>query len=512
MPTVNIKNQKKCTNVCVVSALLLFLLFSFSAFSSVWTCKNTGDGGIGGTGKSTDEKGVGGTGKMPGGIGGTGKSAKENGLGGTGKTPGGVGGTGKSAKENGLGGTGKKPGGIGGTGISTSDEGSGIGGTGIIGTITSFGSVCVNGFRVQYTDKTQYRSDGKPITKDKLAVGQLIKIDTFRTSKGLFAKTIRVDYVVSGQVEAINRRDNTIVILGQIIKLTNHNKIGQLNSIKVGDYLQVSGLRTPSGVIDGTYVLKTNFSNEVLLKGRITYIGANHLVINGKRVNLSTRLSRQLEYALKVGQLIKVHGQYHNNRFVAVDVQMISTIPFKGKYKRFSLQGYAVPTSKNNVFYLFNTPVHFNLKSKNIKQAIDRIVKGDVRINVSVHINNARQVIVDKVRFSSRSIELPVRRHPRSNNGKNGGKDNFVSQPDSINNDTETGSGSDNIQEDPDKSGRSNESREESGSGDDSGKSGGDKSAEITPEVLDAPSVEPISSPESVDTTERESDSGKTSD
>ena len=75
---------------------------------------------------------------------------------------------GNTGKTGGIGGTGHaeagciankqvegNKGGIGGTGnLATAD---GIGGTGIIGVITDFGSIWVNGIRVQYDATTQYR-------------------------------------------------------------------------------------------------------------------------------------------------------------------------------------------------------------------------------------------------------------------------------------------------------------------------------------------------------------------
>jgi len=93
--------------------------------------------------------------------------------------------------EGGIGGTGlqaERPvdqGGIGGTGIvaqGTGDEG-GIGGTGIsgnvdtgiIGTVTGFGSICVGGVEIQYGADTPVRVDGQPATARQLAVGQIVE-------------------------------------------------------------------------------------------------------------------------------------------------------------------------------------------------------------------------------------------------------------------------------------------------------------------------------------------------
>jgi hypothetical protein len=43
---------------------------------------------------------------------------------------------------------------------SAGGTGSGLGGTGILGKVTGFGSVFVNGIEIEYDDKTIYTIDG----------------------------------------------------------------------------------------------------------------------------------------------------------------------------------------------------------------------------------------------------------------------------------------------------------------------------------------------------------------
>src|SRR5690349_21550179 len=96
--------------------------------------------------------GTGGTGVAPGGMGGTGISTDNGGMGGTGaplkKHPGGIGGTGAVA------------GGVGGTGIGSESDNGGIGGTGIVGTITGFASICVNGLEVHFNNDVPVSENG----------------------------------------------------------------------------------------------------------------------------------------------------------------------------------------------------------------------------------------------------------------------------------------------------------------------------------------------------------------
>src|SRR6185369_3233583 len=82
----------------------------------------------------------------------------------------GLGGTGVAS--GGIGGTGIRTGGIGGTGISNG----GIGGTGIVGVITGFASICVNGVEVHYGADTPVLADGRQAQAGDLAVGQVVAV------------------------------------------------------------------------------------------------------------------------------------------------------------------------------------------------------------------------------------------------------------------------------------------------------------------------------------------------
>jgi hypothetical protein len=100
---------------------------------------------------------------------------------------GGIGGTGARA-EGGIGGTGARAeGGIGGTGARADG---GVGGTGIVGTITGFASVCVNGLEVHYDANTPVTVDGRAAPAGELAIGQVVSAEAEVTQSGLRARGI----------------------------------------------------------------------------------------------------------------------------------------------------------------------------------------------------------------------------------------------------------------------------------------------------------------------------------
>jgi Domain of unknown function (DUF5666) len=150
---------------------------------------------------------------------------------------------GTPASDRGIGGTGGPA-----SGPAISDRG--IGGTGIVGVITGFGSVMVNGLEIAYAPSTPLTVDGVPDTSAALRVGQLAAL-VASDDHGLHAVDIAVRHEVSGPVTSISpdagSRGLMLTVAGQ------HVAIGPatdgLRTLRPGEWIAVSGLRQPDGVI-----------------------------------------------------------------------------------------------------------------------------------------------------------------------------------------------------------------------------------------------------------------------
>ncbi len=162
-----------------------------------------------------------------GGIGGTGVTLEGDGRGG-------IGGTGALPSEDGRGG-------IGGTGLHP-----GAGPVGILGTVTGFGSVCLNGLEVEYEAEVPTFAQGAPTSTMALAVGQVLAIEADWLPAGLSARRIHVRYAVQGPVTARSASDGRIEVAGQVVRVTPETRLGGVNAIealKPGRHVRVSGLR-----------------------------------------------------------------------------------------------------------------------------------------------------------------------------------------------------------------------------------------------------------------------------
>src|SRR5262245_15808618 len=155
------------------AAALLLALYA-SAVLAVDPCAN-GTDGIGGTGSPREAP----------------AAVNGDGIGGTGSP--------REAPANGTGD------GIGGTGSpreapAVNGASDGIGGTGIVGAITGFGSICVNGLRVQYDVHTAISVNGEGAPASALHLGQVVAVDATVRGNDVHAKRIEVVHEVVGPI------------------------------------------------------------------------------------------------------------------------------------------------------------------------------------------------------------------------------------------------------------------------------------------------------------------------
>ncbi|MFP5515112.1 MAG: DUF5666 domain-containing protein [Alphaproteobacteria bacterium] len=187
--------------------------------------------------------------------------------------------------------------GIGGTGISLADRG--IGGTGIVGTVTAFGSVWVNGLRVDLPPTTAVRIEGQSAEPGEVRLGHTVAMTASPGGPtGLTARTLEVRYAVAGPVE--RAESSSGLVMGQRIDLADAEGTTALTP---GRWVAVSGLRRPDGVVDASRVDPWNPARGWVLRGRLDAVTPTTLTVAG------VTLRRGLNVAAPpVGSLVRVAG------------------------------------------------------------------------------------------------------------------------------------------------------------------------------------------------------------
>lgn len=197
--------------------------------------------------------------------------------------------------------------GIGGTGIAVTDRG--IGGTGIVGTVTAFGSVWVNGLRVDLPPTTPVRIEGRPASSTDIRVGHTVAMTAAAGGPtGLTARTLEVRFAVAGPVERIDTGTPTGegpaggVVMGQRIDAADAEGRTALGP---GRWVAVSGLRRPDGAIDASRVEAWDPAEGWVLRGRLDAVTPTTLTVAGLTLARGPTLAGALP---AVGSLVRVAG------------------------------------------------------------------------------------------------------------------------------------------------------------------------------------------------------------
>ena len=146
--------------------------------------------------------------------------------------------------------------GLGGSGISTEERGLGGSGmrAGIIGVVTGFASLCVNGYEVELDESSVVTIEGHPATPADIHLGQLVVIEAEEDDGQLRAASVDIRLAAMGPVSTVSGDGRTLTLLGQTVRLADLP--GARTKVAPGDWVAVSGLRGADTVIEGTSVVR----------------------------------------------------------------------------------------------------------------------------------------------------------------------------------------------------------------------------------------------------------------
>jgi hypothetical protein len=215
--------------------------------------------------------------------------------------------------------------GIGGTGAPSRTQVAdrGIGGTGIVGVVTGFASICVDGLEVGFDKTVPVSIDGTAATSGQLRIGQLVVVNAGLPPTGpnsvTQARTISVRHEVSGPIEAVDVKSNTITVAGQPVTVLPSTWVA--GRFGVGNWTIVSGLRQPDGTI---------------VASRLDRVRAGTLAVRGKviREHDITRIGNLVLHgpaaaAANPGTFVLVVGRYADGtaEVTSMDLDLLSEDP-----------------------------------------------------------------------------------------------------------------------------------------------------------------------------------------
>lgn len=213
--------------------------------------------------------------------------------------------------------------GIGGTGFSPitpqipaeylaqHTEPDGIGGTGIVGTITGFGSICINGQEIHYDHHTPTFENGVPSNATRLALGQTVAVRSTPVSDGFIAQQIHVLYEVQGPITEVDHAHRQLIVLGQRIAVAAQD----FNQFHAGELVVISGQRDDQGAIQASRISIRPSLQEFAIIGSAHRINAHQLRIGNQLVQID-----DIPNNAQQGSDVLVRGTMQNGVFNAQSI------------------------------------------------------------------------------------------------------------------------------------------------------------------------------------------------
>ncbi len=305
----------------------------------------------------------------------------------------------------------------------------GISGTGIVlGVITGFGSIFVNG--VEYDiDQASIDVDGAPASgKNNLALGMVVRLVATDNGDGTgLANSVVYDDAIEGPIESIvlstvNRNLKSLNILGQIVLIDaasttftiDNGTDFSFDTIAQGDNVEVSGfVDLKSSTIVATRVEKKvgqqNGSIPVELHGAIESLGTQTITVQGVSVDTSSIDDSNLTdldvTGLKVGVHVEVNGVYLDSTHIQAthiegeddDIQKLTHATGE-----ICLQGIVSEFTRGDDFFELNGIV---VDVSGIDSSITGQLKEGIQVQVKGHYSGA-ELIAQKLEIRSAEAEF----------------------------------------------------------------------------------------------------------
>jgi hypothetical protein len=231
--------------------------------------------------------------------------------------------------------------GIGGTGHKPSGDGRGIGGTGIIGTISAFGSIWVDGVEVHYSSDQPVSIYDRSGTPSDLRVGQIVAVEAQEHSGRLVARSVEVRHAVSGPIDSIDNRAGTMTVLRQRVRLPHMDPLSE--SLRPGDWVSVSGLRDQSGTVVASRLDRSPASFPAFVRGDVEQVDSRGLVIGQWRFALPPGTDWS---TIAPGREVILYGEPAGEGLRATRMRVGWELPFNGRVRNILVEGYLGPEGR----------------------------------------------------------------------------------------------------------------------------------------------------------------------
>jgi hypothetical protein len=280
-----------------------------------------------------------------------------------------------------------------------------------VGPVTGFGSVFVDG--VEYvTSNAQILIDHQPGTETQLHAGQIVTIKGSVNADGVTgtATEVSFDGDVQGPATQIDLTTNTLVVLGQTVRVTGSTLFddtlqpADLTSLQTGTVVEVSGISNDAGEIAASRIDLKSAGSNLEVKGVIQALNttAHTFRINALTVDYSASSAMP---TLTNGNAVEVQGATltsagtltatHIEVLQGLGATLNERLDIDGiitsftSTANFALQGQSVATDANTQFVLHGVSLGL-----------------DVEVDVQGIVNASGTVVATKVEAKPISLGM----------------------------------------------------------------------------------------------------------
>ncbi len=240
-------------------------------------------------------------------------------------------------------------GGMGGTGSRPGDDGP-VAGT-IYGTVTRFGSICVNGVEVSLPPDMPVRIDDKPIAQSAIGLGQVVRVDVRYEGRRARGEAVTVMPVVSGPVTERDPVAQRFTVMGRTVRLGVESIVALSGTSipEVGTQVAVSGLLAPDGAVVATRLESMPEGDAARVAGIVRDMDGQYVDVEGVTVKLP---KESTPAGLRVGESVSASGTWSEGTLLASRLVRSQAVPLDGREGGWlSLEGYLVPCGNGPGLY-----------------------------------------------------------------------------------------------------------------------------------------------------------------
>lgn len=281
--------------------------------------------------------------------------------------------------------------------------GVGSGGTGsaFLGAISGFGSIIVNGVRID--DSTaRITLDNVDVPETTLRLGMVVDIDGIRDDDANGrANSIVCNSYVEGPVSSIAAGSRQLTVLGVAITVNSgtlfEGGVTDLSGLAAGDHVEVYGLPEQGGGIRATRIEKSA-ATQLRLVGAVQASAGNTIQVNGIAVQTGNANLIGVGRSIAVGDTVRIKGSLVNAATIAAsEVREVSLAPSLSDNQKVNLEG---------VVTKFTSASNFEINGQQIQAAPNARMEGTVTLGAQVEIEGASsggKVVVTRVEVQDES-------------------------------------------------------------------------------------------------------------